>query len=371
MNDYNMILKNEEKAVFELRSLYSKYGYSQYKMSKFEEYDLYVRNKDFLISDSVITFTDTNGKLMALKPDVTLSIIKNGTDDNAIEKLYYNENVYRVSKGTRSFKEIMQVGLECIGNIDECCIAEVVLLAAKSLLSISSDCVLDISHLGIVSSMVESLCLPDCDKAEVLRALAEKNFHEIAAICNKNCVDGEKIEALKRLTSVYGAPKKVLSELKNLCGGESKEYKELALLCDMLENDGCGDIIRIDFSVINDMRYYNGIVFKGFIEGIPTGILSGGQYDKLMKKLGRKSGAIGFAVYLDLLERLSEQKDGSDFEALLLYGDSDDKAAVFAQAAALRKEYKSVMLQKEVPQKLSFSKIFKYTDKGVKPIENA
>ena len=70
----------EEKVTFALRDLFSSYGYSRYKMSRFEEYDLYVRNKDFLISDSVITFTDTNGKLMALKPDVTLSIIKNGKD---------------------------------------------------------------------------------------------------------------------------------------------------------------------------------------------------------------------------------------------------------------------------------------------------
>ena len=75
-----MLLKNDEKAVFALRSLYEKYGYSQFKMSKFEEYDLYVRNKDFLVSDNIITFTDTNGKLMALKPDVTLSIIKNSDD---------------------------------------------------------------------------------------------------------------------------------------------------------------------------------------------------------------------------------------------------------------------------------------------------
>ena len=69
-----------EKMTFSLRSLYEQYGYARYKMSKFEEYDLYARNKDFLISDSVITFTDTNGRLMALKPDVTLSIVKNSKD---------------------------------------------------------------------------------------------------------------------------------------------------------------------------------------------------------------------------------------------------------------------------------------------------
>ena len=68
----DLSLSFQEKVIFSLRGLYRSYGYTQYKMSKFEEYDLYANNKDFLISDRVITFTDTNGKLMALKPDVTL-----------------------------------------------------------------------------------------------------------------------------------------------------------------------------------------------------------------------------------------------------------------------------------------------------------
>ena len=51
------------------------------------------------------------------------------------------------------------------------------------------------------------------------------------------------------------------------------------------------------------MNYYNGIVFKGYVNGIPSGVLSGGQYDSLLAKLGRKSRAVGFAVYMDLLER--------------------------------------------------------------------
>ena len=101
------ILRNDEKAVYNLRSIYRRFGYKRFKMSKFEEYDLYVRNKDFLISDGIITFTDTNGRLLALKPDVTLSIIKNAKDiKGTVEKLYYNENVYRISQDSHSFKEI-------------------------------------------------------------------------------------------------------------------------------------------------------------------------------------------------------------------------------------------------------------------------
>ena len=153
-------LKYDEQAVFLLRSLYSKYGYKQYKMRKFEEYDLYVRNKDFLISDSVITFTDTNGKLMALKPDVTLSIVKNTKDsDGSVQKVYYDENVYRVSKGTHSYKEIKQAGLECIGDVDTYCVCEVLSLAVKSLMTISESCVVDVSDLAILFALYDYIGL--------------------------------------------------------------------------------------------------------------------------------------------------------------------------------------------------------------------
>ena len=150
-------LKSEERAVFALGSLYRKFGYSRYKMSKFEEYDLYVRNKDFLVSDSVITFTDTDGKLLALKPDVTLSIIKNSKIEGGCQKVYYNENVYRISDSTHSYKEIMQVGLECIGEVDMYHVGEVLSLACESLKTISDECVLDVSSIDIVSSLIDAM----------------------------------------------------------------------------------------------------------------------------------------------------------------------------------------------------------------------
>ena len=150
-----------EQTAAKLGELYSGCGYARYKMNKFEQYDLYVRNKDFLVSDNIITFTDTNGKLMALKPDVTLSIIKNSGEVRGVQKLYYNENVYRVSGSTHSFKEITQVGLECIGELDEYSIFEVLKLACRSLAGICEDCVLDISHMGIIAALVDEAGLSD------------------------------------------------------------------------------------------------------------------------------------------------------------------------------------------------------------------
>ena len=135
MNISDNVLQSGEKINLMLRELYHARGYRPYRMSKFEEYDFYANNKDFLVSDNVITFTDTNGKLMALKPDVTLSIIKNSRDvPDEKQRVYYCENVYRVARNTGSFKEITQTGLECFGNVNCDDVADVALVPVRVLL---------------------------------------------------------------------------------------------------------------------------------------------------------------------------------------------------------------------------------------------
>ena len=106
-----------ERRIFTPCTLYSRAGYRSYRIEGSSiPTSYYSRNKDFLLSDRVITFTDTNGKLKALKPDVTLSIVKNIEDTPAaLNRLFYDENVYRVSGRTGTFR-IMQMGLECIGD---------------------------------------------------------------------------------------------------------------------------------------------------------------------------------------------------------------------------------------------------------------
>ena len=363
------VLKNDEKAIFEMRSLYRKYGYSQYKMSKFEEYDLYVRNKDFLVSDNIITFTDTDGKLMALKPDVTLSIIKNMTEgEGSVHKVYYDENVYRVSKGTHSFKEIMQVGLECIGAIDDYCIYEVVMLAAKSLENISESFVLDISHMGIVSGVLDSLEVSHEGRKQLVKCIGEKNIHGISAICESEGVDGE---ALKKLVSVYGNTEDVLSSLESIgLDAANPDVGQLMQVVSALEECGFKDKVRIDFSVISDTKYYNGFVFKGFIEGISESILSGGQYDRLMHKVGKNCGAIGFAVYLDMLERLCMSENEYDVDTVILYDEGCKLSDIKNAVSMLTANGKTVMAQKAIPEKIKYKQLLKLNERGVEIIEN-
>lgn len=366
------ILKTEERAAITLRTLYSKYGYQPYKMSKFEEYDLYARNKDFLVSDRVITFTDTTGKLMALKPDVTLSIIKNYKDEpGCTQRVYYNENVYRVSDETHQYKEILQTGLECMGEIDFYTLCEVLRLAVESLKSISGEFVLEISHMGILSGLLNEAGVDAAFIGQISTLIADKNAHEIPRICEQFEVPQELCDKLVRFVGVYGSRDKVLRELESLCEGEEMTAALQQLQDLSAELDGWKESsrIRFDFSLVNDMRYYDGLVFQGYVENIPDIILSGGQYDRLMKRMGRRSGAIGFALYLDQLDNFLSERVTYDVDVILLYDDDSDLALLTEMTETYIKKGLSVSVQKQVPKKLSCRQLVRFNNKGVEILE--
>lgn len=304
------VFESSERTVFALRELYAEYGYEFYRMSKFEEYDFYAKNKDFLVSDNVLTFTDTNGKLMALKPDVTLSIIK-GCEDapKGVRKVYYSENVYRPSAND-SFKEIMQTGLECFGEIGVKEVAEVVTLAVKSLKTISEECVLDLSDLNVTDAFLTKIGASYADRKAIAEAAESKNADRIQTLLKEAGADEE---ALKVAAVLYGVADNLgvaIEKLQNIeyYFGEGSALEEFISVLKLLRAEEEGASVRVDFSVVGDANYYNGIIFKGFLRTIPSPVLTGGRYDRLMKKLKKQAGAIGFAVYTDLLDLLADKR---------------------------------------------------------------
>lgn len=350
-------LKGEEKIVLALRSLYSKYGYLPYKMNKFEEYDLYAKNKDFLVSDGIITFTDIGGKLLALKPDVTLSIIKNASDEKgAKNKVYYSENVYRISGATREYKEIMQTGLECIGDLTLYDTYEVISLAGKSLGAISNDYVLEISHMGIISALLDKISSNEKFAKEAIECIEKKSTHTIKAVCAEYGISKDNTDALCEFCALHGTPEYVISKLEKM--DVSQEFnacvEELKSIDALLKDDEGYDKIHIDFSLLNDMNYYNGIAINGFINGICECVLFGGRYDKLLDKMGKSCNGVGFAVYTDLLTSLDNKSSAYDVDTLVIYSNKTQASVLKQTVEKLVSEGKSVSAQMVEPQKLRY-----------------
>ena len=346
-----------------LYALYEKTGYKKYKMSKFEEYSLYLDNKSFLSGGAIITFNDPDGKLLALKPDVTLSIAKNtSAGGKRSEKLYYTENVYRISESSRQLKEIMQMGLEYIGEIDPYVLCEVILLACMSLSEISENYTLDISHMGFVTSLLDGAGISEEYRRRILDAVSRKSSHEIESICKKTGTGAELTKKIVSLCSLYGSVENVLDKAKELVINDrsAEALSELETIYKSLHAFNTDCAINLDFSVINDMNYYNGIIFRGYLEGAATSVLSGGRYDNLMSRLGNDTGAVGFAINIDDVEMYAESGEDFDADVLLLYSDSDSPADILAEVKRLTSSGLSVRAAKHRDSMLNCKKVIQF-----------
>lgn len=323
-------LTPEERIPLLLRSIYESYGYRRYSMGRFEPYDVYWQNRNFLKSEQVITFSNPDGRLMALRPDVTVSIAKNMAPDRVSAKLYYIENVFRQRQGSREYSEISQIGLENIGADDAYRDGETLLLALKSLALLSEDYLLCVGHMGVVAAAMDWCGLVEGQAEEVLELLRQKNADALKKRASDLGLKNGQAALLEALARVSGPPQEVLDRLEILEQPPAlrQALTQLSALTDLLQAAGYGKRLRLDFSVLCDLDYYNGLVFRGFIRQLPSAVLSGGRYDKLMARFDKPQPAIGFAVYWGEAERIFRSVSPYDADVLLLYQPHQAQAAM-------------------------------------------
>ncbi|MBR3862485.1 MAG: ATP phosphoribosyltransferase regulatory subunit, partial [Clostridia bacterium] len=114
---------------------------------------------------------------------------------------------------------------------------------------------------------------------------------------------------------------------------------------------------------------YNGLVFKGFVAGVPEGLLSGGEYNGLMRKMGKSQNAIGFAVYLDALERLLDNGGAYDVDTVVIYDSAADLSLLSEAIESLTAAGQTVMARRAVPEKLRYQRLLKFDSKEGRLLE--
>lgn len=316
----------DERLRSELIALFRGFGYDRYRMAKFESYDVYLKNKDYIDGDSIVTFTDSKGRLLALRPDVTLSIVNNLPGDGVQKKYYYDESVFRRDK-RGEYTELRQLGAEYIGGegmYPEC---EAVLLAVKSLSFINSDCVLAIGHMDAVEACLSETGLSPSDYSRAREYIGAKSLHELKKLL-AGC-RGEAAERLLALVSVEGRVSQAVEKAEKLCGVSSKAIAELKTLVGALEENGFANKVRLDFSLTDDVRYYNGVVFRGYVKGSASAVISGGRYDNMLRRMGKNARAVGFAVDMTAAAGRSEEDSVCD---TVIVGGSVSPGRLFAEA---------------------------------------
>ncbi len=299
-------LSDIERLSISLEELFSRFGYKKYMVSRFEKYSFYTENENFLEDSRVITFSGRSGTLLALKPDITMSIAKHcikNPDDH--HKIYYNESVFRIPRGQSEFSELRQIGIENIGDGDDYQIIEIINLAIKSLAKISSDFVLCLSNMVLIREAFRDLGLEVAQMNKIIEYMRQKNVHDLQKYIKEEKInDGGVFVRLITLDSDLVAGLAQLKEFYKNTRFESeieqmdRIFTTLLTICEPAK-------LRLDYSHISNTLYYNGMVFTGYILGLAAPVLNGGRYDKLVAKMGLPNkSALGFAVLLNEVEKL-------------------------------------------------------------------
>lgn len=346
-------MTKDEEVYLALESLFETYGYRKFKMRKFETYALYEEFKSFLVSEYILTFSSPEGKLMALRPDVTLSIVKNTrADETHSDKVFYRENVYRMDRHTKEYREIPQAGVEMIGKVDTAATLEIIRMAKQSLELIDPVSILCLSHMGFVEGILEACQASAHERTQILHCLRTQNVHDLYAIVgDREPRQGWFADLAEALTSRGSYAETLAISRKIAVNSRMNEaLDELAYIGDALSELGMAQGIRLDFTMQSDLNYYNGILLQGYVEKYPGVVLTGGRYDRLLTKFQKNLSALGFALALGDLNSCYPNPPEFDADVLLLYSSEISPVLVLQTADALRKEGKRVRLAENAPK---------------------
>lgn len=346
-------LSKEDALYLSLRDIYQRAGYEYSAFNKFEEYQLYRENMAFIPTKGIITFNGIDGRLMALKPDITLSVLKGYAGlPHGEQRLYYRENVFRLDKRESEYRELTQVGVECVGGGGLYPTLEIISLAAKSLAEINPSYALCVSHMGVLRFAVDSLGGGEEDEKRLSFLISAKNTHGLMELARKNNIPAERASAFTRIVSSTRKLGEAVNDLKRLSPKEAagEGVSELEEIADAIKGTEYEKNVMLDISVTNDFSYYNGVIMRGYVKGHPAPLLGGGRYDFLAERFGVAGGAAGFAIDFSEVTAFYGGAAKKGFDALIVYGDGDDIAEVFASAEKLREAGKRTLVSKGFPK---------------------
>ncbi|MBP1542972.1 MAG: ATP phosphoribosyltransferase regulatory subunit, partial [Oscillospiraceae bacterium] len=228
-----------------------------------------------------------------------------------------------ISGDSKSFKEITQTGLECIGKVtlyDEC---EVLYLALESLATIDKNFILDLSHAGLVAVLLDSMNLENGVRRKIVEALQAKSADALTSLYEAGEIDRRSLDISNKLLANYKSSKALKSAFKGL--GADDELESFVSILAAAEQFDFGGKLNVDFSIVDDRSYYSGVVFKGYIKGVPSEVLSGGRYDTLIGDFGRSVPAVGFAVNVEAAAKVLLKNSDTELRCppdVLVYAES-------------------------------------------------
>ena len=284
-------------------SVFESWSYEEVITPSVDYYDLFEQGMGQTEAQRGFRFTDNDGRLLALRPDVTSSVARIAAtllaDRPRPLRFCYAAPVFKQQPQSHAEwrRENTQLGCELIGSGGVQADLEVLRLAAEILsrLDLQSSYCITINHVEIFNGIAAQLDL-DAPAREQLRRLIDTRE---TAFLQLPQLTGER--------DVLQAAREVISNERSLAA--------LNVLEDLwfeIESRGLQNEFEIDLGDVPSLDYYTGLTLKIFVHGAGASVGRGGRYDRLTGNFGRAEPAVGFVLNLDALtevvgRRMSQQ----------------------------------------------------------------
>ncbi|EGW36737.1 ATP phosphoribosyltransferase regulatory subunit [Desulfosporosinus sp. OT] len=312
--------------------------------------------------DSLYKFFDREGRILALRPELTMSIARlvstrmRGGDFPL--RLCYGADVYR-NTAVRH-REFRQVGVELVGSDQELADAEVIALAVEAIAGLGlKNYQFNLGHMGIFSGLMLEAGVDEGLQSKLEEALARKDMVGVERWVSQSGLPTRVQELLLRLPHFHGG-EEILDEVLDWSERPAiqEAVEKLRKIYRYLNYFGVQENVSLDLGILRGFSYYTGAVFEGYVPGMGFPVVEGGRYDTLYSDFGVSLPATGFAIHLGTL---LEQFPLSSTESadILVYG--SDAEQVIRQCQALRAKGKRVemvlgTIESDVAQKMAFQK---------------
>lgn len=297
-----------------IEDMFIEEGYSHIEPSTFESLDKFISLYEKIKKESMVKVLNGGSDVLVLRPDNTTNIIKSLVprwQEDIKLKLFYNSTVFRNSLDS-NIKEIRQMGVEYLGESALEADREVLGLALNILKKFNGGFILEISNSKYVQGLFRAINIKEVEKKHLKDLIYRKNRFELQDYIKTLNLTEEIYDCLFNILSLQGDILKIANKAKSYYINETMEeaLQELIALKKFIDEEGYSDYVHFDLSMITELDYYDGIIFKGYFPNSFKDIISGGRYDAFTIDFGKKVPAIGFSLDLDELAEIYCKKKG-------------------------------------------------------------
>lgn len=328
-------------------SVFASFGYKEVETPSFEFYDVFAGGGGQISQEVMFKFFDENGRILALRPDITTSIARMAATKSGVGKAplryCYTGNVFRAEKteGARQ-REFTQSGIELIGADTPKADAEVIAAAIEAILAVGIEKFqVEIGQVAFFNGLVEQAGLAPADVEKLRERIDSKDRLSIRELADKLPIDEDIKNLMIELPYLFGGMEVFArAEVAGLNDTSKKALENLKRIYELLCLYGFEQYVSIDLGMLQSIDYYTGSIFKAYTHGVGFPICAGGRYNTLMKKFGKDMGAVGVAFginrIISALRNAGVQMQADSVPASLLFAEENAEGLAYDLAYSLR-----------------------------------